>query len=171
MINICIVCGKTFSAKAWNQTTCSEECKKKRQYQCWLKHKKKKEEQTKLEEKKWKPLKQQLTATKSKVTTQRGDPTWVKDYAKGDRLTQIAMLARALTDYGIINITYGTLSTKWDTQKYYYWENIVISRKRKEKAYDNKQHIKDIQAAAEEGTFKSENRAFSIRKSQGKKES
>ena len=157
MINTCIVCGKPFKGKSWNQTTCSDECKKKRQYECWLKHKQKKEEQYKAEEKAKaaRQAKRKLTAAKSNVTVQRGDPKWVKDYAKGDRLTQISMLARALTDYGIINITYGTLSTKWDTAKYYSWESIVISRKRKEKAYDNKQHIKDIQAAAEENTFKS----------------
>ena len=164
MDNTCIVCGKRFRAKTWNQTTCSDECKQKRQYECWLKHKQKKEEQYKAKEEKAKAARQakrKLTAAKSNVTVQRGDPKWVKDYAKGNRLTQISMLARALTDYNITNISYGVLSTKWDTKQYYSWESTVIGLKRKEKTND-KQHIKDIQAAAEEGTFKSKNRPYHI---------
>ena len=122
-----------------------------------MKHMKEKELRLKQEEKELAAKKKAAKPkpSKSKVNTKRGDPKWVNDYAAGDRLTQIAMLARALNDYKITDTSYEKLSLYWDTKQYFIWESIVISRKRKEKAND-KQHIKDIQAAAEEGTFEGE---------------
>ena len=92
MENTCIVCGKKFRPKSWNQTVCGEECKKKRQYECWLRHQKKKEAQIKQEEAKLKEPKKKvkLPPNKSNVTVKANDPKWVREYAAGDRLTQIA---------------------------------------------------------------------------------
>lgn len=65
---------------------------------------------------------------------QKGDPKWIKDYVHGDRLTKIAMLARALRDYKMdTEASYGRLSLIWDTDKYDSLEKQVFSRKRKEK--------------------------------------
>lgn len=165
MIKTCVVCGKTFNATTWNKIMCSEECVAQRKYECWLAHKARKEQEEQAKKKKEsKPPK--TGPTKSKITLVKGDPRWVKDYEKGDRLTQISMLARALTDYGIVKISYGVLSTYWDTSKYYNWESIVISRKRKEKA-NGKQYVKDIQAAEKKGTFKGKKWPYSIKLPEG----
>lgn len=143
MENICIVCGKSFNPKRWNQQTCSEDCKNKRQYEFWLSYQK-------AHSKKEKPKKKKAI-TKSTLKVLADDPKWIKDYAKGDRLTQISMLARALSDMDIIKLSYGELALWWNTDKYYAWEKNVISLKRKEQAYANKDTFKDIfQIAAED---------------------
>lgn len=155
MENTCIVCGKKFKAKTWNQVICGEECKKKRQYECYLKLKNKQEER---KVKRKKPMLKKLPLLKSKVITQAGDPKWVKDYASGNRLMQIAMLARALTDYNITNISYGVLSTKWDTKQYYSWESTVIALKRKD--YNNaKNKSTEKEQSAEQDNAKEKNTA------------
>jgi len=151
MENICIVCGKSFKPKLWNQQTCSDECKNKRQYQFWLDYKKEHEDKKEDKKEKQKQKLKRKTVTKSVVKVLATDAKWIKDYAKGDRLTQISMLARALNDLNIARLSYGQLATFWDTKKYYAWEKNVISQKRKEQAYANKNTFKDIyQVAAED---------------------
>lgn len=126
MVNKCIVCGRYFKASRWNQQVCSDECMKVRQKAICAKHK---SQIPKRPKPKPKPI---IKSDRSKITVLDNDPEWIKKYAKADRLTQISMLAVALSDYGIIKISYGQLSTKWDTAEYFKWESTVISKKRKE---------------------------------------
>ena len=137
----------------WNQQICSEACKNKRQYQFWLKYQQEHSNTLKKQDKDItsSKKKKKKSTVKSKVQLLEGDPKWIKVYAEADRLTQITMLARALDDYGIAKLSYGQLALRWDTHEYYMWEKDVISRKRKEQAYDNKNTFKDLyQAAAED---------------------
>lgn len=152
----CIVCGKEFNPKR-TAITCSEECRVKRRqerarsyyaahadelksYQAEYEKKKREKEEQKKQKK---LLEEKLHILKA----EKDDPQWIKDYCRADRLTQISMLAIALTDYQIQLMTYGKLSQLWLTDQYLAWEKQVFKLKRK----DNKN-------AKAKDTIKSKNR-------------
>lgn len=156
MKRICVVCGKEFNPKR-TAITCSEECRVKRRQervrQYYHEHadeiksyqreyaqaNKAKEEQKKQAQKREYKL--------HILKANEDDPQWIKDYCSADRLTQVTMLAIALTDYQIQLMTYGKLSQLWLTDQYLAWEKQVFKLKRK-----------DFKNAKAKDTIKSKNR-------------
>lgn len=138
MIKTCVICNKEFNAKKLDQLCCSAECSTKRQRNIAAEYRKthpdKFSEWIKKSKAKRK-ARESLKDIKRKITVREDDPKWIKDYAAADRLTQISMLSIALTDLRVELMTYGKLSTYWDTEKYDQWEKQVLHAKRKEQAY------------------------------------
>ena len=152
MKKICIVCGLSFSTARKNQVCCSPACKHEHKKQTSAKyiqdHPEKAKEYQKKQNEERKQQRAEIAAEKAKDTKPRvvserefkamqtkvndNDPEWIKQYAAADRLTRISMLAIALTDSRIELMTYGKLSTFWETDQYHKWEQQVFNVKRKE---------------------------------------
>lgn len=140
---ICVICGKEFMTKRGNVICCSDECNDIRKREAGRKYREEHKEQIKEYQREWskqhyetKPVKEvEAKLEERKVKTLEQEPEWIVNYRKGDRLTQISMLAIALTDYQIKLITYGQLSQLWLTEQYDQWEKQVFARKRKEHEY------------------------------------
>ena len=144
----CIVCGELFKPIRTTQICCSEGCRKERMQQTckewqalhpeakakYYQHaqEKKKTESVKPENEKVAVITANQVAKLNPVKAKWSDPKWIKDYSNADRLTKISMLARALSDLGIEQLTYGTLSIWWDTDRYASWEKQVLRLKRAE---------------------------------------
>ena len=139
MIKTCIICNKDFKAKRKDQICCSADCSAKRQRDINAEFRKRHPEKIQEWKEKTKINKikklEKLKPSKRNVIAAADDPKWIKDYAKADRLTQISMLAIALTDLNIQLMTYGKLSNFWDTDQYIKWELQVFKAKRKEHEY------------------------------------
>lgn len=139
MKKICIVCGKEFEGGRPDKLMCSFACKAERQRQrsrAWAEAHR--EEQNK-SRRDWyrrncskNPEFWNVKApTKTEpIIARANDPKWIKDYCNGDRLTRIAMLSCALSEYGIANLSYGYLSPLFESKKYKSYEQQVFRRKR-----------------------------------------
>ena len=139
----CIVCGKEFEATNSRTITCSPECAQTRKAQLikkyYQEHKGELLNYQRQYGQKIKRIKQEVKdkqkammekAKPRKITTRKNDPKWIKDYAKGDRITQVSMLACALTMENIISISYGQLSVYWNSMQYLNWESEILAIKR-----------------------------------------
>lgn len=146
MKKICVVCGKEFTTDVKNQVTCSHACRYERKKQISNEYRKAhpekmREYQRRATSKKLEEIKKPKSDIKNLAVTQRAvkalddDPKWIKNYCEGDRLTKISMLAIALVDYQIALITYGKLSTLWNTDQYDKWEKQVFRLKRKDASH------------------------------------
>lgn len=127
MYKECVVCGKRFQGRG---KTCSESCSlefKKQQSKRYR-------EEHKAERAEYFRKRNQEHYGKAKIVpkSKGKDPDWIQKYTKADRLTQISMLAIALTDCGIALMTYGKLSMLWGTEQYERYEQYVFKAKRKE---------------------------------------
>ena len=142
-LRTCKICGKQFEGR-FNSTLCSDECKREnkriyaqeyrtaytdkireRQRQWWNEHKAVNITSADLQESKRKKNKKH---NEPKYTGSK----WAKLYTKGDRLTRIAMLSWALSQYNIAHLSYGYLSLIWDTEKYNLLLQQVVRLKRQE---------------------------------------
>ena len=123
----CVVCGKMFQGRG---KTCSEACslefKKQQSKRYREEHKQERAEYFK------KRNKEHYGQAKIVPKAKAKDPDWIQKYTKADRLTQISMLAIALTDSRIALMTYGKLSLLWGTEQYESYEKQVFKVKRKE---------------------------------------
>lgn len=133
----CIVCNSVFETKNPNQICCSYECKTKRIKEISKKYREEHRDEIRRNYRKFTEKKNCSNSDKDifkhlKYEVTKEDPKWVQDYCKADRLTQITMLAKALTDYNIELISYGRLVLFWGTSQYTTWEGKVIELKRKE---------------------------------------
>lgn len=136
MKKICVICGKEFETNYKQVVTCSKECLEIRKKRCVKKYyqdnrDKLLEYQAKYQKEHRKSLKPEKKNTVQAefdhtIKAKEDDPRWIKDYAKADRLTKISMLARQMSDLGIKKISYGELSTFWNTLKYLDWEHMVL---------------------------------------------
>lgn len=147
---ICKICGREFEGRA-NRMYCSDTCRfeahkdyQKEYYQKnrekinaknkeWLRKKYSKyytpkapdiepspEPEPKPEPKKKKPLRKYKGSA------------WAKIYSDADRLTRISMLSCELDHYKIAKLSYGFLSTLWETPKYERLLQQVLKIKQKE---------------------------------------
>ena len=128
----CVVCGKIFETKRSNQICCSETCKFQRKKEISAKYVEEHKEDRKEYFKEYERTKRHRVEDKKEVKPKKNDPEWIKKYQKADRLTKISMLARALSDYGIVIMTYGALSIWWNSARYNRWEKQVFRLKRQE---------------------------------------
>ena len=133
----CIVCNSVFETKNPNQICCGYDCKIKRAKEISKKYREEHRDEIRRNYRKFTQKKSgsdnDTVLSKSKIyEVTKKDPRWVQDYCKTDRLTQISMLAKALTEYNIELISYGRLVLFWGTSQYTTWEEKVIELKRKE---------------------------------------
>jgi hypothetical protein len=128
------VCGKPFKGKG---ITCSLECSTIRKQQVAKKYREEhKEKIAKYQKAKSKERYMTSFEIKKQPKPKAEDPEWIVKYLKADRLTQISMLAVALTDLGTL-MNYGKLSSMWDTDEYRAFEKQVFREKRKQYANIN----------------------------------
>ena len=127
------MCGKPFQGRS---KCCSEDCR----IEFKRKQSKKYREEHKEERAEYFREKAKERYGEAKVIPKKAkakDPEWIQKYTKADRLTQISMLAIALTDSGIALMTYGKLSMLWGTEQYERYEKYIFKAKRKEYESNN----------------------------------
>ncbi len=143
MKKICVICGKEYETEYKNKICCSDVCKTKRAKEVAKKYREEHKEEIREYQRAYSKIryaaefgpiqnKSAQVVEIQKYTNNNNDPKWVEDYFKGNRLTQIAMLSKALLDLQIANITYGKLTMLYRTEQYNLWEEQVIALKRNE---------------------------------------
>lgn len=135
MIRVCRICGKEFKGRA-NSCICSGTCRleaqkeyqkkyrmlypnkvKARQREWWNKNRAVKPEITKPKQNTTEWLKEENKKHKQyKKLCERSE--WGEQYYNADRITKISMLSGELSKYEIAHLSYGSLSTLWNTGRY-----------------------------------------------------
>lgn len=141
MIVKCRICGKEFKGRA-NSCICSGACRLEAQKEYQKKYRLLYSNKVKDRQRKWwndnraktqeikrsdnialanvatsdpKPKK---AKKKKKVEPKYTGSKWAEDYTNADRLTKISMLSKELSKYDIAHVSYGVLSTLWDSDRY-----------------------------------------------------
>ena len=139
MIRVCRICGKEFKGRA-NACICSGTCRLEAQKEYQKKYRMLYPNKVKERQRKWwnenravmpeikssdnialanvSDPKPKASKKKKKVEPKYTGSIWADDYTNADRLTKISMLSNELSKYEIAHLSYGSLSTLWNTGRY-----------------------------------------------------
>ena len=139
MIVKCRICGKEFKGRA-NSCICSGACRLEAQKEYQKKYRMLYPNKVKERQRKWwnenravmpeikssdnialanvSDPKPKASKKKKKVEPKYTGSKWAEDYTNADRLTKISMLSKELSKYDIAHVSYGVLSTLWDSGRY-----------------------------------------------------
>lgn len=139
MIKVCKICGKEFEGRA-NSCICSGACRLEAQKEYQKEYKKRYPDKVKARQRKWwndnrafmpeikssdnialanvSDPKPKESKKKKKAEPKYTGSQWAEDYTTADRLTKISMLSKELSKYDIVHLSYGVLSTMWDSGRY-----------------------------------------------------
>lgn len=139
MIVKCRICGKEFKGRA-NASICSAACRAEARKEYQKKYRMLYPDKVKARQRKWwnenravmpeikssdnialanvSEPKPKASKKKKKVEPKYTGSKWADYYTKADRLTKISMLSKELSKYDIAHLSYGSLSTLWNTGRY-----------------------------------------------------
>ncbi len=137
MIVKCRICGKEFKGRA-NASICSAACRAEARKEYQKKYRMLYPNKVKDRQRKWwsenrakmpeikssdnialaNVSESKASRKRKKVEPKYTGSKWADDYTNADRLTKISMLSNELSKYDIAHLSYGVLSTMWDSGRY-----------------------------------------------------